>query len=327
MTPNGSVDDKTLEAMRRPYEKNVIVYNQYSPHFKDTVNSQPLPLNPPTYIPAPSLPVDYVSVVTSMYETATKILGSHMTSLDQATSGEHLYKLSEYVSAAIEPYVQNLLQSLTQLGRLTLSGLRRIETKEMITLKAGGEEKEHELNYDFPSHHFSVRVERGVSYKLQQDATVERLIKLAQSSPPFAEWLYTQGMPMLMENMQFNNKNEIIGEYERFMQEQQQKQQAQQGKSNPEDQALQVTSQAKMVTAQAKMTDAQTNQHKAQQDMAIAELEGLIKIRDQHLREEDIASSNERNAITNFKDIHNAHLREDELIHNKAMDIIREMKT
>ncbi|MBL4707290.1 MAG: hypothetical protein JKY48_02465 [Flavobacteriales bacterium] len=329
MTPNGSVDKETLNAMKKPYEKNVIVYNQYSPEFKDSMNGQPLPLNPPTYMQAPPLPTDYVGVVASMYETATKILGSNMMSLDQATSGEHLYKLSEYVSAAIEPYVQNLLQSLTQLGRLILGGLRRIETNEMITLKRGGEEKQHMLDYNFPAHHFNVRVERGVSYKLQQDATVERLIKLAQASPPFAQWLYSQGMPMLMQNMQFNNKADIIGEYETFMQEQAQQSQ----KPNPEAQALQVTSQARMMDAQAKMMDANTKQqqgqlnaHKMQQEMQMAELDGVIKLRSQNLKEEEMESQNHRTAATIWKDIHNSHVKEDELVHKKAMELIREMK-
>ena len=67
-----------------------------------------------------------------------------------------------------------------------------------------------------------ISVSPGVNNKLQQEATLDRLVKLASTSQAFSAWLNTQGVPIMLENMDLNDKSKILESYEQYQQQMQQ---------------------------------------------------------------------------------------------------------
>lgn len=115
-------------------------------------------------------------------------------------SGKALYNMADFMNSNIKGFVENLLNSLKRCATLTLEGLQATddEIRQMDIESA------------------DIILESGINYKLQQQATLEMLLELANVSPTLAKFLDEEGIELLLENMDLNEKSKIMGAYKAF---------------------------------------------------------------------------------------------------------------
>lgn len=272
-----SLTKETLDAINEPHKKKTIIYKQYMKK-----GNQLLELAKPEYEPASPLPDQYLEAYNSMDQTIDRIFGSQLPSMDKLDmSGKALYNLSEYLSAANQGFMQNLLQAIREIAEIVLHGMPDTLSSQSFKVGAdvdGQDDQVLEYDFDFNPDHFHVIVKPGVNSKLQQQATVENLLDLADQSPQFAQFLFSEGFSLLLENMSLNNKDKLITAYEKYMSNMQQ-----QGANQPNPELI--NAQANMMKAQADQQQNQIKSQQMQQDGAVKSQAAQMKM------QADIASS------------------------------------
>ena len=252
-----AMSNNTLNALRDPKSYNHVPYKAY----KHSESGETLQLPMPRYeVPNP-LPGEYIEIFHSMDKTISTSLGIDFPSVDQQNmSGKALYNLADFQNAATSSYMQNLIPVYKRLAELTIEGCTNIFETEVIEQRQGMEVKKAMIPWQSVSlEQYKVHVEPGVNFKLQQEANIEKLLSLAKTNPQFAQFLSQgYGFELLVDNMDLNNKSQMIQAYQEFVQQQMQHQMQQPQQPDPNA----IIAQAQLMKAQADMAKAQTENQK-----------------------------------------------------------------
>lgn len=303
-----SMTTETMEKMQDSLEQNFINWDEYGEENNETVKYtapfyiQPEPINPA-----------YLAFFESLDDTINKIIGAYQPSLDQSNmSGKALYNMSAYINASIEPFMFNLMLGVEQLGKVVLSSFKFIHSTETATGTSPKTKQPYNYSEDYQTdaEQFGLYISPGINFKLQQQATIEWLIDLANSSPGFAQFLYTAGMPFLLENSDLNGKEKLLQVYEQYVQEQQQ----QPPQPSPQmimAQAATTKANAAQMSSQADMMDAQTKQQQVVSDLHLGVLDNATELSRQQTEAQkaelttsaknyDVSSQNKRHLVNHL---------------------------
>lgn len=228
---------------------------EYIDHGIDPESGQPIQGQPPQYVQPEPLNTEMLNAMAALNSEIEHIVGSQYQSLDdKGMSGAALRNLSDFISASNEPFMQSLLEGIEKVGKVIVSTLPEIMiSNELVSIGSGESAKQVELEPGFNFDDFDLYIDRSPSTNLMRQASVENLIKIAQMSQPFAQWLSTGGLKYVLDNLDLDNKSEIETQFMNEVQKQQQAMQNQQPPQNPAD----------MIKAQASMVNAQANMSKA----------------------------------------------------------------
>jgi hypothetical protein len=200
---------KTEEVLTNPDTQHVLVYKD----FKDDGIGNLIPVSPPQIIPAPPVPAEFLTLYENMSKTIDKITGSFQQHILNSNdiSGVGLYKLSHWISSVLRPFLINLLEALRSLTICVLSMYQDLKSPQEL----GFDEEEH-----IDPNDFNYVIKEGVNFKLQQEATVETILKVGQISPSFSRWIDQEGITFLLENLDLNHKDDVLKSYEQYSQQQ-----------------------------------------------------------------------------------------------------------
>lgn len=258
-----SIPPAYKEAYINPQIASTIVYNAFK-------NDDPnIPLPPPQEIARIPIPPE-VSNTFSLSDTLTQnILGSFDTSARQMTSGNlsgvAIIESATLTNAAAMPYVMGFLKGLNSACNATLQLIPyyivtprtipvvgidgkpqyvRVNDKQTVSLK-----------YD--ENVLQVKVEPGVNFAVQKSRALNQIISLMQASPLFAQFMNTEGLGILLDNIEMRGADQLKIMAEQWMQkiQQQQAQQAQQ--PDPQQIRLQLEQQKLAQKQQSDQVDAQ----------------------------------------------------------------------
>ena len=250
--PKESLADKSVKSSAKETStRDLFVYRQYMNNGTERV-----PLNPPDYMPPPPISPAYGMLSEMADMMIKKALGVEFDVNQMGNlSGKALYNMADFMNSNIKGFVENLLNSLKRCAHLTLEALKAVD-KDIMPL------------------------ESGINYKLQQQATLEMLLELANVSPTLAKFLDEQGIELLLENMDLNEKSKIIGAYKKFSQNQ----------HNPENQPP-IPPQIQL--EQAKL---QLQSQKQQMDYEIKQMEMAAKQKQMQLDELKLQLDSQKNS-------------------------------
>ena len=241
----GSTTEATEEALKDPLMPHLIKVKEYKENPDPT--GPMLPLRPPVFVPPDPISGEFIRVFDTMSKTIEETLGLKFPSVSEMSnmSGKALYNMADFVSGSNEVFMQNLGRSMEEIGWACLDIIPTIAGKENIQLEqdtsgkfnlpaphapAEGEGSAYnfDFDFDFDPTDFNISVKRGVNYKLQQQRNVEILLNFAKMYPPLAQFLFTESFPLLIENMDFNNKEEFITRWQKYIQTKEENPMAQQ---------------------------------------------------------------------------------------------------
>lgn len=292
--------EQLSNSLRNPERGDVQVYKKFS-----RVDGEIVELPPPIAIPPTPLPQEFLNAAQELSQNLNQIYGVQFPSLDEKElSGKALYNLSQFISTNNEILMQNLYQAISDLAQVVLYALPEVQEPEMIKLEEMQNDSQY-FDYIFQPSRYNIVIQRGVSHKLQQEATVEKLLQLGEQSPLFAQFLNSpETITFLLENQDMNNKSTILKLWENFTVQLQQKAQ-QPPPIDPLTQAkmmdLQASAQEKQAKAQATMVDSQVKTEELQTNQR----DTLLK----HIH------TNNRNKVDIFKEMsENKRAKEDNLL-------------
>lgn len=236
-----SINDSLSDAIINPSIKKNIFYDS-----RGNEDGMPVQNPPPQYVPSSPIPEAGLQVFQSLDETINTILGSQYYSLDQTNmSGKALYNLADFMNASISTLMKNLIISTAQIGRVVLSAFPFLYEHHEVDISSSSNKDKVMIDYnEIEIEKFAIRVHRGANYALQQQVTVESMLEYSHASPAFAQWLNSEGIPLLLENTPLNGKNKIIESYKSFVEE------AKMDSKNKPPSPEQIKAQADMMNAQ-----------------------------------------------------------------------------
>jgi IMP cyclohydrolase len=169
------------------------------------------------------------------------------------------------------PYIVGFLDALNRVAQIIVDLIPKyyVTPRTLPITSLDGKKSYIEINkpsgvmMNYDANTLNVKVEAGVNFSVQKSKALQQIIGLAQAMPKFAEFMNTEGLEVLLDNLEIRGVDQLKVMVAQFMQKQQQMQQMamQQAQNNPQ-----------MINAQTQQQkvqlEAQQNETKNHLDMA-----------------------------------------------------------
>ena len=205
-------EEEYREALSDMQRANTFVYNA----FMDNDVNKAVP--PPREIACNGAPPEVGQAFMMMDQLFQTILGSYDAALginENQLSGVAIVEGATQSNAAAMPFVVGFMQAWNQLGKLYVSLLpnyyntpRTIPVMGMDgkvsyqKINYPGQQESVDFNYD--SNALQVQVTAGPSFAIQKSRALQQIIALQQASPLFAQFMATDGLDILLDNVEIN---------------------------------------------------------------------------------------------------------------------------
>lgn len=302
--PNGGIPEGYESAYTSPQKPAVLIYNQ----FLD--NNPQIPLNPPTPFPRAQIPPEITNSFTIADQMSQTILGSYDASLginDNQLSGVAIVEGATQSNSTAMPYIVGYLQGYNQIATIILDLIPKYYTmpKQLPQAQPDGSRSSVWVNVDggisldYDSEDLNVEISAGVSFSVQKSKALQQIIALMQASPAFAQFMNSQGLPVLLDNLEIRGVDQLkdmVGSYVQQQQQMAQQQQQQAMQNNPQYMSamndkmrIQANMQQDQVENQLKQAELAINATKADTDRmkAMAEAQDNAQMRQMEMMKND----------------------------------------
>jgi Phage P22-like portal protein len=241
-----AIPEKYLEAYTNPQKASVLVYNAF------LENSQGMiPLPPPQEVGRVSAPPEIIQTFTNADATMQSILGSYDASLginNNQLSGVAIVEGATQSNAAAMPYVVSFLQSLNQVAHIIVDLIPKYYVTPRtlpITLPDGKRDyalinQQGGITLKYRTEQLEVCISAGVNFAIQKSRALQQIIALMQASPLFAQFINTEGLPILLDNLEIRGIDQLKAQAENFTQQLKAQQQQAMNQPDPHQEKLQL---------------------------------------------------------------------------------------
>lgn len=256
-------EEDYLEAYTNVQQANVLVYNA----FMDNDPEKPIPAGVQEVQRIPT-PPEITNAFVGADQMVQGILGNYDAALginDNELSGVAIVEGATQSNAAAMPYVVNYMHSLNQVAQIFLDLFPKyITTKRTIPImKLDGRRayidinEPNKLNMHYDAGALNVKVEAGVNFAVQKNRALMQITAMMQASPLFAQFMNTEGLDFLLDNMEFRGVDALKVRADQWMQQMKQMQAQQAQQPNPDQMYLQLEQQKIQMKGQEMQQDAQ----------------------------------------------------------------------
>jgi uncharacterized membrane protein len=227
-----AIPEDYQEAYKNVQVADVLVYNAF---YK---KNPEMPLAPPQVVDRTTTPPIVESTFIGADSVIQHILGSYdaqMGIADGRVSGTAIKQGAMQSNAAARPYLMGYIDGLNRVGQIILDLIPKyfVTPRSLPVKKANGirsyqvindetNPQSFQLNYDPNS--LQIKIEAGVNSELQKQNAFEKLIQLMGASEGFAQFMNTEGIETLLENVSIRGVDELKLKAKRFMEKMQQMQ-------------------------------------------------------------------------------------------------------
>ena len=163
-------------------------------------------------------------------------------------SGVAIVEGATLSNAAAMPYVVSFLQSLNQVAQIIVDLIPKyyITPRTLpVTLPDGKRNyalinQQGGITLKYRSEQLEVCVSAGVNFAIQKSRALQQIIALMQASPLFAQFINTEGLPILLDNLEIRGIDQLKSQTETFVQQIKAQQQQQMNQPNPLQEKLNV---------------------------------------------------------------------------------------
>lgn len=289
-------EEDYLGAWTDPQQASVLVYQA----FMEDNPTQQVP--PPREVQRIPTPPEVTNTFAMSDQVMQSILGSYDASLginDNQLSGVAIVEGATQSNAAAMPYIVSHLEALTQVATIfidlipkyyvtprtiPITGIDgeksyvRINDKNPQQQQQGKQKPGMQTqgsrplftNYD--ENALQVKVEAGVNFQIQKARALQQIVALMQASPLFAQFMNTEGLPVLLDNIEIRGIDQLKLMSEGWMQQmkamqQQQQQMAMQQASQPNPQVQKNQIEAAKLQQQHQQMLMEAKEHADQQQL------------------------------------------------------------
>lgn len=315
MVPLQGIPEDYLTAYQNPQQANILVYNQFD---KDTHER----LDPPREIQKTGVPPIIENAFLMTNQSIQMALGSYDAQqgiVGDNLSGKAIMQGAVQSDGAAGPYLINYIKGWNRIGQIVLDLIPKYyrtprslpiigrDGKRSFVLVNSGQPDSIGLNYE-PST-LQIKIEAGVNSAVQKQMALEMIVRMMGSSELFAEFINTEGLDVLLDNMDIRNIDLLKQKAVDFMNKKaQQEEEALQAQQELMEQPTEVE-----VVQQIEMAKVQQRAEEAQADLAIKaakvaldkeklELDKLKAVADIQQENEKIAAEIQRSEVEQAKD-------------------------
>ncbi len=290
-------EEAFLEAYRNIQQADVLVYNHLDPDRQDVT------LPPPMEVARIPIPPELTNTFSGTDQMTQTILGNFDMDLGrmnkQQVSGVAMQESITQSNSAAMPYVVGFLQGLSRLmyGAVDLMPKYLNTPRTIPVVGPDGKRTYQQVNQEggvpvnYGDNALNVMIEPGVNFSVQKSRNFATIVSLQQSSPQFAEFMGTEGMMFLLNNVEMQGIDELkqaADQWQQQMRESKQ-QQMEQSKNTPNPDMI------KLQMMQQKMAiDAKENE----MDMEIKKYELAMKHADAELRHDASVKKSEAEEVS-----------------------------
>lgn len=224
---------------------NTLVYKHL---YNDDPNIQ---LPPPMEIARIGLPPEVTATFNNSMQMLQNILGAYDASLginDNQLSGVAIVEAATQSNAAAMPYIVNYMQALNQVANIIVDLIPKYyKTPRSIPVVDKEGKRSFQLinqpggvSFNYDENSLQVKVEAGVNFAIAKNKALSQIIALMQASPIFAQFINTEGLTTLLDNMEFRGVDIVKAKAEAFMQKLQQQQAQASQQPSPEQMQAQM---------------------------------------------------------------------------------------
>lgn len=214
--------------------------------FNDNNPDQPLP--PPQEIMRTPIPPEVTQTFAQTDQLTQNILGAfdiQMGNLNASQlSGLAIQESVTQSNAVAMPYVVGYLHALNRIANIIVNLIPKYfnTARTIPVLSADGKRTYQSINddkvpgsvmLDYPDNALEVNVEAGVNFTIQKTRALQQIIAMMQASPLFAQFMNTEGLPILLDNLEVRGIDQLKVLAEGFSQKMQMMQAQQQQMPNP----------------------------------------------------------------------------------------------
>lgn len=235
--PVEGILDGYLDAYKRNEIPSVLPYRQFYDAEGVPADTQ---LNPPTMISRPPMPPELwqtVELIKGLFQSVTGSYDAQLGINGNQLSGSAIQKGAMQSNAASLPIMLGYLDGLTRILQGYVDLLPKVfVSPRTIPIKGLDGKKgvrkiygEDDFKLDYQPGELKVKVEAGVNYQVQKDIAFQTIILLMQNSPTFSQFINTEGLRFLLDNVNMRGIESLKEAADKYMLQlkQQQQQQAQ----------------------------------------------------------------------------------------------------
>lgn len=255
-------EEDYLQPYRDVQQADVLVYNAYNELQPDKQ------LPPPQIVPRVNIPQEVINTFVGTDNLAQNILGNFDMDISRLNSsrqsGVAIVESATQNNSAAMPYIVGFLQGMNRVAEIILDLIPKyFKTPRTIpVMQPDGKRTYIRVNepqgvsLQYGENALNVRVEAGVNFAIQKSKALNQIIELMQASPLFAEFMNTEGLEILLDNIEIKGIDQIKSMAKQWMDQMRKAKQEQMNQPNPAMMKMQID-QAKLAqhgqNAQAKL--------------------------------------------------------------------------
>jgi hypothetical protein len=273
-----SIPDDYMEAYRNIQQADTLIYNAF---LKGDTN---IPLPPPMEIQRTPTPPIVENTFLGADKVTQSILGAYDSVLgvnDKDVSGVAISNGAIQSATASTPYLVSYIHALNRVAVILLDLIPKyyVTPRSLPIMTPDGKRSYQIINDDddpssikmgYQPQELDVKVEAGVNTSMQKQVALDQIIRMMQASPLFAEFINTEGLETLMDNLDIRGIDELKVRAGKFM-EAMKKQQAEQAQQpDPQQEMLKMA----MEVEQAKV---EQQRERAEGELAVSSAKVAIE--------------------------------------------------
>lgn len=242
-----SIPDDYAAAYRNIQEADTLVYRLFPAN-----GDMSIQLPPPQEIQRTATPPIVENTFLGSDRVTQAILGTYDSVLgtnDKNVSGVAVANGAIQTSSASTPYLVSYINALNRVAQILLDLIPKyyVTPRSLPIVKQDGKRSYQIINdpnspdsidLDFQPQELDVKVEAGVNTSIQKQVALDQIIRMMQASPLFAEFINTQGLETLLDNLDIRGIDEMKSRAAKFMQELQAQKEAQANQPDPQQEML-----------------------------------------------------------------------------------------
>jgi hypothetical protein len=220
-----SIPPDYQEAYRNVQQASVLMYNAF---YKDNPE---VALPPPAEIQRTPTPPIVESTFLGSDRVTQAILGSYdgvLGTNDKDISGIAITQGAIQTNAASTPYLMGYIKGLNRICQIAIDLIPKYYvTPRSLPIRTPDGKRSYQIINDqknpnsieinYRPHELQVKVEAGVNTAIQKHVALDQIIRMTQASPLFAQFINTEGLETLLDNMDIRGIEGLKAKAMQFM--------------------------------------------------------------------------------------------------------------
>jgi len=258
-----AIPEDYKEAYRNVQEANVLAYNAFH---ADTGER----LEAPREVQRTPTPPIIESAFMNADATIQATLGSYDASqgIVDNMSGRAMIQGALQSDGSSGPYLINYLKAWDRIGQIVLDLIPKYyKTPRSLPVVAKDGKRgfrmvnnpgaDRNVNLSYDSSMLQLKVSAGVNSRVQKQMSLDMMIKMMQASPLFAQFMNTEGLGIILDNLEIRNVDSLKAKEQAFMDMIKQQQEAASQQESPEAMQLQALTEVEMAKVQQRAQQAE----------------------------------------------------------------------